>query len=138
MVRRSVIDRIGLFREVQSGEDIRWTKKATDSGLRLVFAKDAVVAHPARGWYAMIKKQLRVGIGKNAVLRAQGHSFSGVLYKTLLSLWIPKWYLVQPRISHVSGNELKRRKLSILSAVWVLRFFTALGQLFSFLRLVRK
>ena len=86
----------------------------------------------------MIKKQFRVGIGKNAVLRAQGLSFFGILCKTLLSIWIPKWHLVKPRISHVSENELKRRKLRILCALWVLRAFTALGQLFSFLRLVRK
>ena len=58
-VKRSVFDTIGLFREVQSGEDIRWTKQATDSGLRLVFAKEAIVSHPARDWYAMIKRSSR-------------------------------------------------------------------------------
>ena len=76
-VKRSVFDTIGFFREVQSGEDIRWTKKATDSGLKLVFAKDAVVAHPARGWRAMIKKQLRVGMGKMPFCVHKAFPFSG-------------------------------------------------------------
>jgi glycosyltransferase AglE len=134
-VKRTVFDRIGLFDpEVQSGEDIRWTKKATDSGLKLIFAKDAGVTHPARGWGPMIIKQFRVGIGKNAVLRVQGLNGSAALKKTLLSLWIPKWHKVKPRINHLPEAELRRRKMSILFALWALRFVTAFGQLCCFLR----
>ena len=75
-VKRSVFDTIGLFREVQSGEDIRWTKKATDSGLRLVFAKEAIVSHPAKKLACNDQKAVPRWHWKNAVLRAQGFSFS--------------------------------------------------------------
>jgi hypothetical protein len=82
----------------------------------------------------MIIKQFRVGIGKNAVLRVQGFNGSAALKKTLLSLWVPKWHKVKPRINHLPGTELRRRKVSILFALWALRFVTAFGQLCSLLR----
>ena len=64
-VRADVFAAIGLFPDtVMSGGDVYWTRKATDSGHRLVFARLAEVSHPTRRLHQLIKKQYRVGRGR--------------------------------------------------------------------------
>ena len=66
-VRAAVFQQVGLFpANVQSGGDLTWTKLASSSGHRLVYAPDAVVAHPARGLNDLVRKQYRVGKGQVA------------------------------------------------------------------------
>lgn len=47
--KRTVFDRFGLFvNTAKSGEDFRWTQRATQSGTSLKYSPLAVVSHPAR------------------------------------------------------------------------------------------
>ena len=134
-VREKVFKQLGGFNaKAVSGEDLCWTKRATDAGLRLVYSSEATVHHPARGFGALLKKQYRVGQGKNEVLAVQGYSLGKILTKTLLSLWVPKWQLIRPRITCISPEEAEKRRISILWTVWVMRVATALGQLRGLLR----
>jgi glycosyltransferase involved in cell wall biosynthesis len=67
-VRREAFDRVGLFdAALRSGGDVSWTAVASGVGLGLVYAKEAVVRHPARGAVALLNKQIRVGEGKSAL-----------------------------------------------------------------------
>ena len=63
---RKVFDKIGFFPEVKSGGDVKWTRKATQNSFNLVYSKDAIVYHPARTFIPSMKKQFRVGKGKQA------------------------------------------------------------------------
>jgi len=72
-VRRRVFDHVGLFEtDLRSGGDMRWTRRATDAGHRLVFAPEAVVSYPARPLWRLLGKQLRVGRGVPRVWDALG------------------------------------------------------------------
>jgi glycosyltransferase involved in cell wall biosynthesis len=133
-VRKEVFDEIGLFDPQQvSGEDLCWTKRATEAGFKLVYSPETMVYHPARGFWELLKKQYRVGLGKNRVLAAQGFRPQGIFRKTLLSLWIPKWSLVEPRVTCLDEETRQRRRIPILATVWVMRLATAAGQLRSLL-----
>lgn len=75
-VRRSVFDKVGPFdSRLRSGGDVEWTRRATQAGATLVYAEKAVVFHPARNLAELVKKQIRVGTGQMAMLRAQKKSF---------------------------------------------------------------
>ncbi|MBW2412216.1 MAG: glycosyltransferase [Deltaproteobacteria bacterium] len=64
-VKRSVFDSIGMFpSNVKSGGDVFFTKKATASGFKLVYAPKAIVYHPTRKFWPLAKKMFRMGKGK--------------------------------------------------------------------------
>jgi hypothetical protein len=62
-VHRRVIDGIGGFAEVRSGEDGRWTRRAGEAGFRLCYAGEAVVWKLARRGPALLAKGWRTGRG---------------------------------------------------------------------------
>ena len=83
-VRRPVFDAVGLFPQEQlSGADVVWTQNATKAGFTLRFCKDAKVLHPARSWFAMVSKQIRVGIGQTKGQMVSGKSLIYMLTKGL-------------------------------------------------------
>lgn len=56
----AVFDRVGPFRKIMS-EDIEWSFRARGMGLRLGYAPDAIVGHPAReDWLALLGKWRRI------------------------------------------------------------------------------
>lgn len=65
IARRECFLTVGYFNSaLMSGGDIDWTKKATDSGLSLVYGEDCVVRHRARSSIKQIlKKAKRVAGG---------------------------------------------------------------------------
>ncbi len=78
--RREVFDRNGPFPDdLRSGGDVQWTGAAVRAGFRLVFAPAAEVAHPARSWGEMWRKQVRVGRGQMPVMRRAGRSWGWIL-----------------------------------------------------------
>lgn len=64
-VARRVFDSIGRFdARRRSGGDVSFTARASGAGFTLVYADDAVVEKPARGAWALARKQYRVGRGE--------------------------------------------------------------------------
>ncbi len=57
-VRRKDFDRVGGFRSVVA-EDVDWSRRATAAGLRLAYADDVVVSHPARHDWEELKRKWR-------------------------------------------------------------------------------
>jgi GT2 family glycosyltransferase len=57
-VRRKDFDRVGGFRSVVA-EDVDWSRRATAAGLRLAYADDVVVSHPARYDWDQLKNKWR-------------------------------------------------------------------------------
>jgi glycosyltransferase involved in cell wall biosynthesis len=57
-VRRSDFDRVGGFR-TGVAEDVEWSRRATALGLRLTYAEDVVVSHPARRDWDQLKAKWR-------------------------------------------------------------------------------
>jgi glycosyltransferase involved in cell wall biosynthesis len=79
-VRARVFAEIGRFPDgVRSGGDVTWTRRATRSGLALVYAPDAVVMHPARRLRELLRKQYRVGRGQPAIWADAGAPLRRVL-----------------------------------------------------------
>jgi glycosyltransferase involved in cell wall biosynthesis len=74
-VRRAVFAEVGAFDpSLRSGGDMRWTRRATDAGFRLVYAADAEVSYPARPLGPLVRKQYRVGRGVPGVWEVLGMS----------------------------------------------------------------
>lgn len=72
---RKMFDNIGLFdSRVKSGGDVQWTRKATQSGYKLIYCKDAIVKHPTRNFLQFTKKVMRTGAGSAHARLAAGHS----------------------------------------------------------------
>jgi len=61
VVRRDLFTTLGHFdRTALSGEDFLWTRRAVESGARLVYARACIVNHPARSsWSALLAKARR-------------------------------------------------------------------------------
>jgi len=76
-VRRSSIDRGGAFwSELTSGGDYEFGRRMTAQGAKLIYAHDAVVAHPARAsCREILSKTKRLAIGQKQldVLGSQDH-----------------------------------------------------------------
>lgn len=74
-VRRAVFAEVGFFDpKLRSGGDMRWTRRASDAGFRLVYAADAEVFYPARPLGPLVLKQYRVGRGVPGVWASFGMS----------------------------------------------------------------
>jgi glycosyltransferase involved in cell wall biosynthesis len=64
-IKKEVFKTIGMFPEkIRSGGDVRWTKKATDKGLKLGFSEKAVVFKIARNFSELVIKQKRVALNQ--------------------------------------------------------------------------
>jgi len=61
-VRRGVFDQQGLFPEWRSGADSFWVEQYSQ-GKPLEYEASAIVKHPKRGFYSLIKKRWRIGYG---------------------------------------------------------------------------
>jgi cellulose synthase/poly-beta-1,6-N-acetylglucosamine synthase-like glycosyltransferase len=89
-VRRTVIAEIGVFSpSIRSGGDMRWTRRASDAGFRLVYAGDAEVLYPARSLGPLLRKQIRVGRGVPGVWASFGMSrlqMTGMIARGLLPM----------------------------------------------------
>ncbi len=88
-LRKTLFEKIGFFPEWVSGGDSFWTHKAVGKGFKLLFAKQSIVIHPSRGFWGLLKKRRRTGIGFVQRLRSEGNSglfiakklfFLGLLY----------------------------------------------------------
>jgi glycosyltransferase involved in cell wall biosynthesis len=76
-VKKKVFDIIGIFDgSVKSGGDVMFSRKATESGLKLLYAPKAIVFHPTRTFRQLAIKTFRVGVGKSDINKSQPNSFA--------------------------------------------------------------
>jgi GT2 family glycosyltransferase len=89
-IKRSVFDSIGMFpQNVKSGGDVFFTKKATVSGFKLVYAPKAIVYHPTRKFWPLARKMFRMGMGKAKITKMSEPLLGKERIKTIQSggLW---------------------------------------------------
>lgn len=127
-VRWRVFEAVGPFNaDLRSGGDMRWTRRATDAGFRLVHAPAAVVSYPARRLGPLLRKQYRVGRGVPGVWHAFGMSRGQMLASTVRGLLpMPPCRLarrVRDRATPVGHGHL----LGVWLAVWLAKAVRAAG-----------
>ena len=86
-IQREVFNAIGLFPEgIRSGGDVRWTRRATNAGFKMVFCKKASANYPARDTLELFKKQWRVGLWQPDIWKEEGKELKlvNIIIKTLI------------------------------------------------------
>ncbi len=127
-VRRRVLETVGLFDpDIRSGGDMRWTRRATDAGFRLVHAPAAVVSYPARRLGPLLRKQYRVGRGVPGVWRAFRMSRGQMLASVVRGfLPVPPHRLVQ-RVRDRATPVGHHRLFGVWLAAWLAKVVRAAG-----------
>jgi len=94
-VSRSTLDRVGPFAaDMRSTGDREWGTRATDAGVRAVYAEDAVLDHPARADLAEVRRKLRrtaQGTQDFRALRGLPPFDDGEIGRTLRP-WLRWWF----------------------------------------------
>ncbi|MBN3518676.1 glycosyltransferase family 2 protein [Algoriphagus lutimaris] len=110
--KKSVIEKIGKFNEtLMSGGDFEWTKRATNSGFKMGYGHDVVVAHPSR-------KNL------NELIRKKKRTIGG-MYSRFYKFYTPKQKLffglhfIRPHVSIFTYPNLSfTEKTKLFFATW--------------------
>jgi glycosyltransferase involved in cell wall biosynthesis len=107
--KRSVFEALGPFPEgLRSGGDMRWTRRATQAGYKLVFCESALVKKAARSHWALIKKQWRVGKEHPAIWAEAGQQVKlSEILRNLFSL--PKLDAAKKMLAQRSPAEARGR-----------------------------
>jgi len=127
--KKEVFDKIGLFpNHVKSGGDVQWTAKATLNGYKLRYSSEAVVFHPARKFWEILKKQYRVGKGLPLIWGNNKDS------KNCKPFFIPIIRLIVPERISTIKNRIKaqghKNMLNRLFIVWIVGYICKLAMLF--------
>lgn len=111
-VKKFVFDHIGMFSEkAMSGEDFYWTKKASNSGFKLVYDENVIVGHPARkNWKNIVTKKKRTAGGQFVAFYQSQNSFKNLFH--FLKLLRPP----------VKVFTLKERSFSIRTKLFFLKW----------------
>ncbi|MGF1496386.1 MAG: glycosyltransferase [Elainellaceae cyanobacterium] len=127
---RYVFEAIGLFpQDAKSGGDLIWTKKATDSNFKIVYASEAIVFHPARSLTELLKKQFRVGKGQPMIWLQKGQSLRKTAFGTVHCLLPPKPQCLLESIDQDRRNEVQERIFGVVLVAWGCNIALALGRL---------
>jgi glycosyltransferase involved in cell wall biosynthesis len=71
--RRAVFERIGTFNgEMMSGGDVEWGRRVAAAGYGMLYAEDAVVAHPARRTFKQLYRRVARIVGGAHALKRRG------------------------------------------------------------------
>jgi len=115
LVERSVFDKIGDFQDsVISGNDIVWSLKALNSGIKIRYEPEAIIIYPAQTW-----AELKVSVQKYA---------SGVAHispspRPGLAAFLPLRY--STFVAHLHHRSLENlsiwRKLQLWLYTWVMK-----------------
>lgn len=134
IVRKTVFDAIGLFPDdVAIGGDFKWTAAAVSRGFRIVYAPDAVVHHPARGFRALLAKKYSIGRVYEQWPGLEGPSRGSVLFRLSTSFVPapPGWIL---RLIQRRGTPSMQKKwISVLWVMWLANVWWATGAIISVL-----
>ena len=137
-VKREVFDAIGPFPEgLRSGGDMRWTRRATRAGYKLVFCETALVKKAARSHWALIKKQWRVGKGHPAIWAEAGqHTALSEILRGLFML--PKPAAARNMLIQCAPIDARGRFLQFWLLTCALRIVSQLSYLVGWLQLNRQ
>ncbi len=129
-IKRSVFDQIGCFPEgLRSGGDVLWTKKATLSGLKLVFCKNAIAKMLPRGGRDLYKKQYRVAKGQPAVWKKERSLLPNLIKKVVLCWVPPNPLFLKSRIKESGNSFMGRKFIGLFFIGYSLRFVNAFGNI---------
>ena len=117
-VRKEVFDIVGFFNDtIKSGGDFEWGNRASEKGIVIKYAEDAIISHPARkDFKSQYEKVKRTSKGK-AILNIQKHEIKKESY-------LKKIYVVFRFRNYQNSNirkKLKEYNLSLLYfiPVWI-------------------
>ena len=126
---RYVFDSIGFFDStLKSGGDFKWTKKATDSGFKLVYSSRAEILHPARKLNSLVKKSYRVGTGQLEVQLDQNVAMSSIVVNSFRNLLPPNPWGYWQFVCKSGSDEARRRFISICLIAWFCSIALSLGR----------
>lgn len=118
IVRRSVLDKIGLFNDdLMSGGDFEWGERAANSDINIGYCEELVVMHPARSKMSQLILKTRREAG--GVFNVTNPSFSQFLFQILLGLLPPL---------NSAFEVMTSRKFSVLEKIvgFAIRYFLRL------------
>ena len=101
----------GFDSNLKSGADILFSRKATQTGLRLIYGAKARIWHPTRNFSELTQKSIRVGLGKGSALDLAPH----LLYSPQIALLFP-WKLTR---------RLEQKNYSLTTQEWLKTFALA-------------
>ncbi|MDA8105730.1 MAG: glycosyltransferase [Nitrospiraceae bacterium] len=119
---REVFDSVGLFNDgLKSGGDNEWGRRVFSSGYGLVYAEDAVVAHPARHSFGQLYRRATRLIGgcyeqywKNSYRSCSREAFRSL--RTIVSLTLRIALGLYPA-DRLNGIKRKCQYISVVSFV---------------------
>lgn len=118
-VRRAALERAGPFDEtLLSGGDKEWGRRLTRAGGRLVYAGDAVVAHPARATRAQLRRKVVRLVGGRWAAAAGTWRVLWAWPAMVLPPPRPLWIALGP--GRVPLRE-RGRILAVLGLIWYLK-----------------
>lgn len=129
MIRRSAFELVGLFREVRSNGDTMWGALARARGLKLGVLDRVACVYPAKGRKAMLRTELRIGLGNRAAWYGGGGQrfFWGL--RILRGLVPPSLSEVRIRMARRLPREGQPSLWRVFWALIVMRLYRAAGRL---------
>ena len=132
---RRVFDAIGYFdSSIKSGGDFKWTKKATDSGFKLIYSPEAEIHHPTRNFRSLVKKGYRVGAGQLDLQLDQNVALWAVIRHTLRQILPPNPWRYRQFILDSESDEAQQHITSIIFIAWICNIAKSLGRLNALLK----
>lgn len=116
---RTVMDKVGTFRpDLKTGGDIDWSWRVAAAGFDIVYAKEAIVDHPARSTFKQTyTKVVRVAGGKQREAKLKGEPTWDLIKNILVELKPPGrliyWILQDQRIPLI-GQRVKMLMLFVI------------------------
>ena len=123
---RKTFEMAGGFSVSQISEDLEWCRRAVSKGLRLGYAPEAVVGHPARAtWADLIKKWRRMNREVfNDQVRMKTFGMRGQLVWLLRALVLPATAVAHTPKALFARRALRARdRLGAVTVLYRLRFW---------------
>ena len=131
-VRREDFERVGGFRSVVA-EDLDWGRRATAMGLRLAYADDVIVSHPARYDWDQLKNLWRKRTAEAyAIAREKRYGRLLWFFRSWAILASPFAHSVKVlRSKKLMGMDQKAKAVAVLFRLRAWRFVETNRLLFS-------